>query len=102
MFTFDRWTVAAIMAMAAASFGCRAGGYWLFRLVRPSPFLRAMLGYLPGAMFVSFVAPALATGGVMRWVGAGVTLAIMLATRSQPAAIVGGVAAAWAVWSLRP
>lgn len=98
--TFDRWNVAAILAMAVVSFGCRAGGYWLFRMARPSPFLSAALDYIPGALFVSFVAPALVAGGAAQWVGMVVTLAIMVATRSQPGAIVGGTAAAWAVWSL--
>lgn len=95
----EGWNVAAILAMAAATFACRAGGYWLFRLVRPSPFLRSVLGYIPGALFISFAVPALVAGGVPQWVGAAATLAIMVKTRSQSGAIVGGTAAAWLVWS---
>ena len=56
-------TLAAIAGMALVTFGCRYGGYWLFRQIRPSPSLRIALGYIPGALFVSYVAPALAVGG---------------------------------------
>jgi uncharacterized membrane protein len=98
--SLDPWTLAAIAGMALATFACRAGGYWLFRQVRPSRGARAMLGYLPGALFVSYVIPALAVGGWLQWVGAAATLAIMLKTRNLSYAILGGTAAAWAVWSL--
>ncbi len=95
---FDRWNVAAILAMAVVTFACRAGGYWLFRMVHPSPFLRAVLRYVPGTLFISFVTPALVDGGAAQWTGAAVTLAVMLVTRSQSGAIIGGTVAAWAVW----
>jgi uncharacterized membrane protein len=96
----DPWTLAAIAAMAAATYLCRAGGYWLFRQIRPTPLLRALLAYIPGTLFVSYVAPALATGGVQQWVGAAATLAVMLATRNFAGAIFGGTAAAWVVWAV--
>ena len=40
----------AILAMAGATFACRYGGYWLFRQIKPTPALRAALGYIPGAL----------------------------------------------------
>lgn len=98
--SLDPWTMAAILGMALATFACRAGGYWLFRQVRPSRGARALLGYLPGALFVSYVAPALLEGGSMQWIGAAATLAIMLKTGNLSLAILGGTAAAWGVWSL--
>ena len=49
----------AIGAMAVATFGCRAGGYWVFSRLPPSAFLRSVMSYLPGALFVAFVVPAL-------------------------------------------
>ena len=94
------WTLAAIAGMALATYTCRGGGYWLFRQIRPSPGLRTALNYIPGALFVSYVVPALVAGGRSQWVGAGVTLIIMRLAGNLSLAILGGTAAAWAVWSL--
>ena len=94
----DPWVLAAIGAMALATYLTRAGGYWLFRVTKPPPLVRAVLGYVPGTLFVSYVVPALAVGGVQQWVGAAVTLAIMLATRNLALAILGGTSAAAVVW----
>lgn len=98
--TLDPWVLAAIAAMAGATFMTRAGGYLLFRAFRPPPVMRAMLGYIPGTLFISYVAPALATGGVQQWVGAAATVAVMLATRNLTLAILGGTAAAGVVWAI--
>ena len=97
--TLDPWVLAAIAAMAAATFVNRAGGYLLFRAFSPPPAVRAMLGYVPGTLFVSYVAPALAAGGLQQWVGALATVAVMLATRNLALAILGGTAAAGMVWA---
>lgn len=97
--TLDPWVLAAIAAMAAATFVNRAGGYLLFRAFSPPPVVRAMLGYVPGTLFVSYVAPALAAGGLQQWVGALATVAVMLATRNLALAILGGTAAAGMVWA---
>jgi uncharacterized membrane protein len=99
--SFDPMTVLAIMAMGLATYGCRAGGYWIFRQIRPSPTMRAILAYVPGTLFVSYVVPALVNGGVQPIVGAAATLAAMLLTRNLVAGIASGVAAAWIVWLLR-
>jgi uncharacterized membrane protein len=96
-FTFANTT--AILGMALVTYLCRAGGYWLFSQIRPSPFLRSVLAYIPGTLFVSFVLPALlAGGGLHPWVGAAATLAIVLTTRSLALAILTGTATAWLVW----
>ena len=95
----DPWTLAAILAMAAATYACRGGGYWLFRHITPTPAVRAVLGYVPGTLFVGYVVPALAAGGAQQWAGAAATVAVMLATRNLALAILGGTAAAWAVWA---
>ena len=96
---FDPATVAAILGMAAATYLCRAGGYWLFRQITPGPLLRAVLSYVPGTLFVSFVVPALVAGRPHIWVGAAATVAMMLWARSLAWAILGGTAAAWLVWA---
>lgn len=99
--TLDSRTLLAILGMAVATYLCRGGGYWLFRRLRPPPLVRAMLSYVPGTLFVSYVAPALAQGGPQQWAGAAATVLVMAATRNLSLAILGGTAAAWAVWAMR-
>ena len=99
--SLDPFVLLAIAGMAVATFACRAGGYLLFRSVRTPPVVRAALGYIPGALFVSYVVPALAAGGPQEWTGAVATAALMLTTRHLSLAILGGTAAAWVIWTLR-
>lgn len=98
--SLDARTVLAILAMALATYACRGGGYWLFRQITPGPVLRAVLSYIPGTLFVSFVVPALVSGRPFGWVGAAVTVAVMARTRTLAWAILAGTAAAWVTWSL--
>lgn len=98
--SFDPQTVLAILAMALATYACRGGGYWLFRQITPGPLMRAVLSYIPGTLFVSFVIPALVNGRPHSWVGAIVTLAVMAWSRTLAWAILAGTAAAWLTWSL--
>lgn len=98
--SLDPWVLATIVGMALATYATRAGGYLLFRAVRVPPVVRDALSYIPGALFVSYVVPALASGGLQQWVGAMATLVIMLATRQMAVAILGGTAAAWMVWAI--
>ena len=95
----DPYVLAAILAMSAATYATRAGGYLLFRSVRPGEGARRLLGYIPGTLFIAYVAPALADGGPPQWAGAVAAVAIMVATRQMSAAILGGTATAWAVWA---
>jgi uncharacterized membrane protein len=94
----DPSNLAAIGGMALVTFLCRGGGYWLFRQIRPTPFLRGVLGYIPGTLFVAYVTPAVLAGGAQGLVGSAAALAAMLATRNLSWAILAGTAAAWAVW----
>ncbi len=93
--------VLAIAAMALATYATRAGGYVLFRAVRPNDTVRLALSYIPGALFVAYVAPALAEGGWPEWGGALATVAVALATRQMSAAILAGTAVAWLIWAVR-
>ena len=93
--------LAAILGMTLATLACRAGGYFLFRALRPTPFLRAMLGYVPGALFVGYVAPALAAGGIKEWVGAAATLITVRVSGNIAIGIAAGTASAWLVWLAR-
>ena len=86
----------AILAVALASFVCRAGGYAILRNVRPPVFIEAMLRHLPGALFAAYVTPPLVAGGVSAWIGALAVISTQIATRNIGLAIVAGVAAVWA------
>ncbi len=97
--TLDGRTFATILTMSAVTYLCRGGGYWLFRQFQPPPFVRTMLAYVPGTLFISYVVPALVGGGLQQWAGALATLAAMRATRNLAVAILVGTAVAWAVWS---
>jgi len=97
--TLDPWVLLAILGMSMATYATRAGGYVVFRFVKPPPVVRDMLSYIPGTLFVSYVVPALAVGGPQQWVGAAATAAFMIATRQLSVAILGGTAVAWMVWS---
>lgn len=98
--TLDPLVLLAIVGMTLATYLTRAGGYLVFRSIKPPPVVRDALGYIPGALFVSYVVPALAAGGGQQWAGAAATAALMLMTRQLSVAILGGTAVAWAVWSL--
>lgn len=91
-----RWDVlAAILGMTIATYVLRAGGYALLRAFRPSPFVNAMLGHMPGCIFVAFVTPALVSKGWPGLFAAAAVTGIMIGTRSYILAILGGVAVIW-------
>jgi uncharacterized membrane protein len=100
--SLDPATLAAILAMAVATFACRGAGYLVLRRVQPGPVLRAFLGHLPGTLFVAFAAPAVAREGWAGVAGAAATLVVMRATGSVPGSLFAGVAAFWAVRALGP
>jgi uncharacterized membrane protein len=98
-----RWDVVlAILGMALVTYALRAGGYALLRAFRPSPFVTAMLGHMPGCIFVAFVTPALVRGGASSLLAAAAVTGIMIGTRSYILAILGGVAVIWLAqgWSM--
>jgi branched-subunit amino acid transport protein len=86
----------AILAMAAVTYACRAGGYAVLRVVRPPRYVEAMLRHLPGTLFVAYVAPPLVAGALPAWAGAAAVVAVQLATRNLGLAICAGVAGVWA------
>ena len=49
----DFGVLAAIAAMAVATYAMRAGGFWMMQHVPPSPRLRKMLNALPGSVIVA-------------------------------------------------
>jgi uncharacterized membrane protein len=85
----------AILGMALATYLCRAGGYALFRALRPPRFVEMMLQHLPGPIFVAYVAPALAMQGVKGFAAAALVVVAQAVTRNLAVAIAVGVAAIW-------
>ncbi len=97
-----RWDVlAAILGMVVATFLCRAGGYAILRVTRPPPFIQAMLQHLPGAIFVAFLAPALAQGGWPSCLAGGTALLVQARFRRMALSILTGVGVLWAIQALQ-
>ena len=85
----------AILGMALATYLCRAGGYALFRALRPPRFVEVTLQHLPGPIFVAYVAPALAAAGLKGFVAAALVVVAQAVSGNLAAAIAVGVAAMW-------
>ncbi len=92
----DFGVLAAIAAMAVATYAMRAGGFWMMRHVPPSPRLRRMLEALPGSVIVATVLPIVVRDGLVAILAVGAAvMAMMVARRDIVAVAVGmGVAAA--------
>jgi uncharacterized membrane protein len=81
--------LAAILAMAVATYATRIGGFLLVRSLRPGPNLQTALEALPVAVLTAVIAPALAKGGIADLGAAGVTLVAALRLPLLAAVIVG-------------
>lgn len=88
--------VAAVLSMAAATYGCRAAGYLVVQRLRPGPFLESWLGHIPGAMFVSLTLPIVVNGPPAGWCAAIVTVALARLGAGLFASVAAGVAVVWA------
>lgn len=86
--------LAAIAAMAVATYAMRAGGFWMMQHVPPSPRLRKMLNALPGSVIVATVLPIVVRDGVTAMLAIGAAMAVMLATRRDILAVIAGMAVA--------
>ena len=92
--------ILALLAMAAASFACRAGGFLLMRFVRITARLQAALRAIPFCVMIGIVAPAALRAGPAEWLGlAVIALAMKLTANDVLSALLGvaAVAAARAV-----
>ncbi|MBA2775776.1 MAG: AzlD domain-containing protein [Chloroflexia bacterium] len=81
--------------MAIVTYGCRAGGYWLMGRVTISPRIEIGLTYLPGAVLISLVAPAMAEEGIPGVCAVAATALAMRLTNSLLVAMVAGVGTVW-------
>ena len=83
----------AILAMALATYVCRASGALLMSRVRLTPGVERALRALPGSIIVATVLPIAARSGLAAFAGLSVSLAVMSMTRHELAALVAGLAA---------
>jgi len=90
----DFGVLAAIAAMAVATYAMRAGGFWMMQHVPPSARLRKMLNALPGSVIVAAVLPIVVRDGVTAVLAIGAAVAAMLLTRRDIIAVVAGMAVA--------
>ena len=88
----------AILMMALVTYACRAGGYWMMGRVTVSPRVEAGLQYLPGAVLISLVVPAMAEEG---FPGVCAVIATAIAMRTTGNLLVALVAGIGTVWLLR-
>lgn len=87
----------AIALMAIVTYACRVGGYWMMGRVRMSPRVEAGLTYLPGAVLISLVAPAMAREGIPGVCAVAVTAVVMRLTNNLLVSMVGGIFTVWLV-----
>lgn len=85
--------VPALLAMAAASFACRAGGFLLMRYVPVTVRIQAALRAIPFCVMVGIVAPAAVRAGPAEWLGLAVIALAMKLTANDVLSALLGVAA---------
>ena len=98
----DPQALLAIALMALATYATRAGGLWLASRLALSERMEAWLGYIPGAILVSLVAPTVLTGGLAEALAAVAVILVALRTGSLPVAMVAGVGAVVVLRALLP
>jgi uncharacterized membrane protein len=86
--------LAAIVAMAIATYAMRAGGFWLMQHVPLTARLRRMLEALPGSVVVATVLPIAVREGPVVALAIGAAGAVMLLWRNDLLAVVTGMAVA--------
>ncbi len=87
-------TLAAILAMGAATYAMRAGGFWLMAYVPLTARLRRMLEALPGTVVVATVLPIVVREGAPAALAIAAAGAAMLIRRNDLLAVLAGMAAA--------
>ena len=82
-----------LVAMAVASFACRAGGFWFMRFVPQTKRLEAALRATPLAVMVGIVAPAAARGNVAELAALALVAIVVRTTGNDLVAALAGVIA---------
>ena len=100
--SLDPQALLTIALMALATYATRAGGLWLASRLALSERVEAWLGYIPGAILVSLVAPTVLTGGLAETLAAVAVILVALRTGSLPVAMAAGVGAVLVLRALLP
>jgi uncharacterized membrane protein len=88
------WRVfAAILAVGAASYAMRAGGFLVAGALPRSGLLPALLRLVPGNLFVAFAAAGVVASGWVSLIGCLCAVATMIATQREWAALGAGFGA---------
>lgn len=82
----------ALLVMGAASFLCRAGGFFFMRFVPVTPRLEAALRALPFGVMLGIVMPVLAQGRIPEIAGLAVVLVMMRLRGNDLLAALAGIA----------
>lgn len=89
-----------IALMALATYATRVGGLWLMSRLTLSDRMEAWLGYIPGAILVSIVAPTVLASGIAEALAALAVVLVALRSGSMPIAMATGVGAVLALRAL--
>src|SRR3712207_9428374 len=100
--SLDPQALLAITLMAIATYATRSGGLWLASRLALSERTEAWLGYIPGAILVSLVAPTALTGGLPETLAAVGAVLVGPRTGGRPASPVAGLGAGLGVGARRP
>jgi hypothetical protein len=90
----DWCVIAAILALGAASYAMRAGGFLAAGTLRNDGLLARLLRLAPGNLCVAFGAAGVLEGGVPHLAGCAAAIAAMAITEREWAALGAGFAAA--------
>jgi uncharacterized membrane protein len=85
-----------ILGMGLVTYATRAGGIWLLGRVKLSRRVELGLKNVPGAIFVSLIAPVVLTAGIAEAVAGVATGAVALGTGSLVLSMAVGVGVVWA------
>ena len=92
-FAITPLSFAAICAMLAATYFCRAGGFWLMQHVPLTARVRRGLTALPGSIVVATVLPLALRGGLPAIIGIACAITTMFKVRNELIALIVGLAA---------
>ncbi|MBN8956249.1 MAG: AzlD domain-containing protein [Rhizobiales bacterium] len=87
----------AILAMTAATYLMRTGGYLAMARVPLTPWVQRMLDALPGCVITATIVPVLARSGSPALLGVAAVVAVMAWSRNEFLAIAVGMGTVMAV-----
>jgi uncharacterized membrane protein len=98
----DTQVLAVILAVGAASYAMRAGGFLMASALPNLTLMQRLLRIAPGNLFVAFAAASVWEGGWTSLIGALAAVTAMAATKREWAALGAGFAAALVAAALLP